>query len=63
MKNGCNGRILRVNLSDGNIMVEEPEEDFYRIYFGGWGFVAHYLLKEVPPEVEPLSPENRLIFA
>ena len=63
MKNGCNGKILRVNLSNNSIMVEEPEEDFYRTYFGGWGFVAYYLLKEVPPEVEPLSPENKLIFA
>jgi len=63
MENGCNGRILRVNLSDSSIMVEEPEEDFYRTYFGGWGFVAYYLLKEVAPEVEPLSPENKLIFA
>jgi aldehyde:ferredoxin oxidoreductase len=63
VKNGCNGRILRVNLSDSSIMVEQPEEDFYRTYFGGWGFVAYYLLKELAPEVEPLSPENKLIFA
>ena len=32
MKNGCNGRILRVNLSRGNIQVEEPEEEFYLTY-------------------------------
>jgi aldehyde:ferredoxin oxidoreductase len=63
MNNGCNGKILRVNLSSSDISVEEPEEDFYRTYFGGWGFVAYYLLKEVPPEVEPLAPENKLIFA
>ena len=63
MNNGCNGKILRVNLSSSDISVEEPEEDFYRTYFGGWGFVAYYLLNEVPPEVEPLAPENKLIFA
>ena len=27
------------------------------------GFVAYYLLKEVPPGTDPLSPENKLIFA
>ena len=63
MNNGCNGRILRVDLSHRDIRVEEPEEDFYRTYFGGWGFVAYYLLKEVPPGTDPLSPENKLIFA
>jgi len=63
MKNGCNGRILRVNLSRSDIQVEEPGEDFYRTYFGGWGLVAYYLLKEVPPGIDPLSPENKLIFA
>lgn len=62
MKNGCNGRILRVNLSRNEIQVEEPQEDFYRTYFGGWGFVAYYLLKEVPPGTDPLSPENKLVF-
>ena len=63
MNNGCNGKILRVNLSQGDIQVEEPGEDFYRTYFGGWGLVAYYLLKEVPPGTDPLSPENKLIFA
>ena len=63
MNNGCNGKILRVDLSRDHIQVEEPEEEFYRTYFGGWGFVAYYLLKEVPPGVDPLSPENKLIFA
>jgi len=63
MRNGCNGRILRVDLSRNYIGVEEPKEDFYRTYFGGWGLVAYYLLKEVPPGTDPLSSENKLIFA
>ena len=63
MNNGCNGKILRVNLTTGDIGVDEPDEDFYRTYFGGWGMVAYYLLKEVPPGTDPLSPENKLIFA
>ncbi|MFQ6041462.1 MAG: aldehyde ferredoxin oxidoreductase family protein, partial [Candidatus Poribacteria bacterium] len=48
---------------DGTISQEEQDDLFYRRYFGGVSLIAYYLLKEVPPEVEPLSPENRLIFA
>jgi aldehyde:ferredoxin oxidoreductase len=57
------GRILRVNLTDGQITIETPDDVFYRRYLGGAGFVAYYLLKEVPPDTDPLGPENRLIFA
>ena len=37
MRNGCNGEILRVDLTHSEIRTEEPEEEFYRSYFGGWG--------------------------
>ena len=60
---GYNGKILRVNLSDEQVTVETPEEKFYRMYLGGEGFVAYYLLKELKPKVDPLGPENKLIFA
>ena len=62
MSYGYNGRILRVDLSQG-IQVEEPSEEFYRFYLGGSGFISYYLLKELAPDVEPLAPENKLIFA
>jgi aldehyde:ferredoxin oxidoreductase len=54
---------LRVNLSDSKIQVETPEENFYRRYFGGRALIAYYLLKEMKPKVDPLGPENKLIFA
>lgn len=63
MPYGYTGKILRVNLSQGSTVIEEPDEMFYRKYIGGAGFVAYYLLKEVGPEVDALSPENKLIFA
>ncbi len=63
MVNGYNGKILRVNLSRGAISVEEPDELFYRRYIGGAGFVAYYLMKELEKGVDPLGPENKLIFA
>lgn len=63
MPNGYWGRILRVDLSSGKISVEEQDEKFYRRYFGGWGIVAHYLLKEIPVGCDPLGPDNVLVFA
>jgi len=60
---GYTGNILRVNLSDERILVETPDEKFYRRYFGGRGFIAYYLLQETKPNVDPLGPENLLIFA
>jgi len=60
---GYNGRILRVNLSDGKTWVEEPNEKFYRCYIGGRGFISYYLLRETDSKTDPLGPENLLIFA
>lgn len=63
MPQGYVGRILRVNLSSERLTVEEPPEHFYRRYFGGEAFVAYFLLNEVQHGVEPLGPDNKLIFA
>jgi len=60
---GYNGKILRVNLSTGSILTEPIEERFCREYLGGAGFITHFLWKEVKPQVDPLGPENKLIFA
>ncbi|MEM1582739.1 MAG: aldehyde ferredoxin oxidoreductase family protein [Candidatus Bathyarchaeia archaeon] len=60
---GYNGKILRVNLSNEQILIDQPDEKFYRMYLGGEGFVAYFLLKEVKPGIDPLGPENKLIFA
>jgi len=42
---GYNGKILRVDLSKGEIKVEEPDEHFYRTYGGGSSLGAYYLLQ------------------
>jgi len=62
-KKAFNGKILRVNLSSGEMKAEEPGEAFYRKYIGGRGFILHYLLSALPAGTAPLSPENLLIFA
>jgi len=63
MPNGYCGKILHVDLATKGITVEEPAESYYRMYLGGWGFIAHQLLQRAPKGVDPLAPENPLIFA
>ena len=63
MNNGYTGNLLRVNLTREDFQIENPEENFYRRYIGGEGFVAYYLLKEIKSKIDPLSSENKLIFA
>ncbi len=60
---GYNGKILRVNLSDNSISEETIDELFCRKYLGGAGFIAYFLWKELKPGVDPLGPDNKLIFA
>ena len=63
MPYGYIGKILRVNLSKESWTIENPPENFYRQYFGGEGFIGYFLLNELQRGVEPLSPDNKLIFA
>jgi len=63
MGNGFTGKIIRVNLNTEKISFETLEETFYRRYFGGRGLISYYLLKELEPGIDPLGPENKLIFA
>ncbi|MFH1639026.1 MAG: aldehyde ferredoxin oxidoreductase family protein [Chloroflexota bacterium] len=60
MANGYNGKILRVNLTNGTTKAEEISESFCRKYVGGAGFGTYYLAKEVKPKIDPLGPENIL---
>ena len=63
MAHGYNGKILRVDLSSGKISVDEPDEVYYRRYLGGRAAALCYLLNEMEPGVDPLGPDNLLIFA
>ena len=63
MRYGYQGKILHVDLTHRKTEVEEKEETFYRTYLGGRGIGYPYLLKEVPPRIDPFSPENILILA
>jgi aldehyde:ferredoxin oxidoreductase len=60
MAYGYNGKILHVDLTRGNLEVEEPDEVFYRKYTGGSAMGAYYLLKHTPSGADPLGPKNTL---
>ena len=60
MPYGYHAKILHVNLTAGEIDVEQPEELFYRKYVGGSSMGAYYLLQHTPPRADPLGPENTL---
>jgi aldehyde:ferredoxin oxidoreductase len=60
---GYNGKVLHIDLTRQEWRVEEPGEKWYRTYMGGSAFASYYLLKLLKPGVDPLSPENVLIFA
>ena len=57
------GKIVRVNLNKREISIEKLEEIEYRRYLGGSALAGYLLLKELKPGVDPLGPENVLVFA
>ncbi|NVM28897.1 MAG: aldehyde ferredoxin oxidoreductase family protein [Candidatus Helarchaeota archaeon] len=59
---GMHGKIARINLTDKKVSIEDLKEDIIKKYLGGLGIAMRYLYDEVPPEVQPLDPENKLIF-
>src|SRR6266446_3855295 len=61
--NGWMGKLLRVNLTTGQSRVEDIPEAWLRDYIGGRGVADRYLWEELDPRVDPLAPENKLIFA
>jgi aldehyde:ferredoxin oxidoreductase len=55
--------IVRVDLTNGKITKETLEEDVSRDYIGGSGVGVRVVYDEVPPGVDALDPQNRLVFA
>src|SRR5258706_602062 len=60
MPYGYNGKILHVDLTNGILTVEEPNEAFYRKYLGGSAMGMHYILRDMPKGADPIGPENVL---
>ncbi|WP_260293242.1 aldehyde ferredoxin oxidoreductase family protein [Sedimenticola hydrogenitrophicus] len=56
-------KILRVNLTEGTCTPEPLNMEWAADYLGQRGLGTKYLVEEVDPKVDPVSPDNKLIFA
>ena len=59
---GWMGTILRVDLTAGTVAKEPLNMKDANDYVGARGLGTKYYCNEVDPKVDPLSPENKLIF-
>ncbi len=59
---GFFGRILTIDVTEKKFQIEEIEKSIYEKYLGGKGLATHLLLERNLANVDPLSPENRLIL-
>jgi benzoyl-CoA reductase subunit BamB len=57
------GYNLEIDLSRGNIERVETDQRLTELHLGGLGTNAKILWDRVPPETEPFSPDNLLIFS
>ncbi|MEO7952777.1 MAG: aldehyde ferredoxin oxidoreductase family protein [Polaromonas sp.] len=57
------GKILRVDLTAGTVKSEPLNMDWAHAYLGSRGLGSKYLVSEVDPKVDPLSPANKIIWA
>lgn len=60
---GYAGRLLRIDLTDGKVSAEKVDPDLLRKFLGGVGYVAKLYYDEIPAGIDPLGPQNKLIFA
>ncbi len=56
------GHLLRVDLSSASVTREPIPLDLQRKFVGGRGFGISYLFEEMHKGIDPLGPENKLIF-
>ena len=62
MHGAFNGKFLRVDLTRGTTEVEDVPELTTRMYLGGSAMAAYVLTRELKPGIDPLGPDNILVF-
>jgi aldehyde:ferredoxin oxidoreductase len=63
MIKGYAGRILEVDLAKRSFAFQPLDEEIARLYIGGKGYGTRLLYDRTPAGIDPLGPENPLIFA
>ena len=62
MASGITAKLLHVDLSTRQTRTEEVPETVLRKHLGGGALAAHILLRDMPAGVDPLGPDNVLVF-
>jgi aldehyde:ferredoxin oxidoreductase len=57
---GYTEKVIRVDLTNKIIKIEKLNMDYAKEYIGGRGLGTKYLYEEVDPQIDPLSPENKV---
>ncbi len=57
------GNLLRVNLTTSTCTTETIDEKVAREYVGGAGYGTYLLYTELKAGIDPLGPENKIVFA
>lgn len=62
MIKGFRGKLLKVDLTKGQITTESLNEDIAKNFLGGTGYACRYLYDKIQKTTNPLSPENILMI-
>ena len=60
---GYVGKQLRISLNDKSYKIEKINTQVLKDYLGGVGYSAKILYEELDKGIDPLSPDNKIIFA
>jgi aldehyde:ferredoxin oxidoreductase len=60
---GTTSKLLRVNLTHEKVNTEKLSDEIIRNFLGGKCLGAKILYEELEPGIDPLGPENKLVFA
>ena len=61
--NGYIGKILSVNLGSGTTAMEDLDPGIAHEYIGGTGMGVRLAYDRIPPDCDPLGPDNKIIIA
>lgn len=59
---GYQNNVLRIDLSKKEVKQEPLKMEWAEKYIGSKGLAIKYLYEELKPGIDPLSPENKLLF-
>lgn len=62
MRKGYNGKLLFMDLAKQEMIVEYPDENFYRKYIGHGIMGAYFLLTRTKKNIDAFSKDNLLMF-